>query len=164
MEFLATPHDKEKSSFVFSSVEELESKLQENNIEEVSVSFHYGESWEEELFDVCKPSQSEIEDWIDSVSGYIETVEDAALAFYRIAEGSEQWKDVISRNLKSEGAVTLDSLRTYTENYLRDCWDLNTIPSLFKTYFDYASFEKDLLDSGDVDQFEFDGQEWLYIP
>lgn len=160
MKFMARYENEE---FTFSSGEELESKLKEFNVEEVDIFFQEGESWELELFESCMIHKNEIGTWIELVSEHIETSEDAALAFYRIVHNSEPWGKVISKDLNNNGYVSSQTLRDYAMKYIKDCYGFDTIPSLFKMYFDYDSFEQDLIASGDVDVFDFDDQDWLYI-
>lgn len=60
-----------------------------------------------------------------------------------------------------DGQIFEGSLHDYACELIDSCFDLKSVPDVFRTYFDYEAYARDIRLSGDADEFHFGGKKYV---
>jgi len=160
-EYHATPYDVSATGFYFSTYEEyLEKSASHRNaygqhVEEYEIQFIDGENCE--LFKALSVNQANLDLWFNAFEQLEQ--EEAVKAIY-LAEYLGENMDVIIDKL-DDVCLFQGTPVEYAENFLEETGLIDLIPENLRYYFDYESYARDMVYSGDICEITVSGENYV---
>ena len=157
----AQPYNPDATGFHFSDIDEYCEELEQARdcfglpVEEFEIIYIDGD--DPELFTICGIHQGNLELWFE-----IEDLDDTqkAALFFLCTQLGYHAKDAVAK--VDEVMLTKASLHEAAAELFDEVY-LPSIPEPARYYIDYQLFAKDCLCSGDLQDYNFAGQEWTCL-
>lgn len=153
----ATPYNHDAAGFYFKSLEDYQSKSENNLdrfrnlVEEFEIQFIDGD--DSSLFSACAINQSNLETWFDVIELMSDT--DKLSLYYLVGVAGYSLEQALYR--VDEPSIYDGNLLDVASELFDECY-LPSVPENIKYYIDYEKFARDCILSGDICEFEYDGE------
>jgi len=157
----ATPYAFDEAGFYFTSLEDYEQKYEAHlPIEEYEIQFIDGPDEAVNLFKAMTVSQANIGDYFEQWDELEDEPQTLALVCHLMTDHS--YCDVSdAREKAKEVSIFEGSVKDYAYDFVESAYFTVDTPSVFKTYFDYDGFARDLEANGDVETLSVGGTTYV---
>lgn len=156
--FFANPYG-DGEGFYFKDMSEYEEgmkKLEAQGLEEVEIDFIDGDG--SELFEALKLNQGNINMWFDEIESLNE--EEKAILYFETSNLGVSVDDALYNAQRGERQVSKTNLEDYAYDMLKETYP-EIMDGPLGNYIDYKGYARDLQLSGDMTEFEYDGDTWV---
>lgn len=153
----ATPYNIDAAGFYFESMADYQNKSENhldrfgNLVEEFEIQFIDGD--DSALFNACGINQSNLDTWFDVIEPMSDT--DKLNLYYLVGVASYSLEQALDK--VDEPSIYDGSLLEAARELFDECY-LPSGPDNIKYYIDYEKFARDCILSGDMCEFEYDGE------
>jgi len=157
----ATPYAFDAAGFYFTSHEDYEQKYDTHlPIEEYEIQFIDGPDEALNLFNAMKVSQANVGDFFEAWENLEDEPQTLALVCHLMTDHSYQ--DVSDAREKAKDVSVFEgTVKDYAYDFVESAYFTRETPSIFKTYFDYDGFARDLEANGDVETLSIRGTSYV---
>lgn len=152
----AMPYSGDHSGFYFDSEEDYETKYDlayaEYGTEEYEIQFIEGSDVELAVFKLMKVGQATISEYFDTVDGLDDSRETLAAIQYLTDNGHKDLSYV------DDVQVFHGTKEDYAYEFMNDCYFTSETPDIFRTYFDFEGFARDMEINGEVYEVRIGGE------
>lgn len=153
----ATPYNLDAVGFYFESLDDYQAKSEKhldrfgNLVEELEIQFIDGD--DADLFNACGINQSNLHTWFDVIE-LLSEAEKLSL-YYLVGVAGYNLEQALDK--VDEPSVYNGNLLEAATELFDECY-LPSVPDNIKYYIDYEKFARDCILSGDMCEFEYEGE------
>lgn len=149
------------SGFYFESLEDYEAKYdaaeEKYGCKEYEIQFIEGGDNTLKLFDAMKVNQGNLDDYFE----YCDKLDDINMIAMDYLTGCSGYSFTDALDKQDDVQIFEGTAVEYAAELMEDCYFSSDTPAIFRNYFDYDSFARDLEIEGNIYCLRIDGQDYV---